>query len=65
MPAVASSPTRSPRGVTKPVAARLLPNERSELESLAKRESRSCSAMLRLVFLRGLESYRRDTEVAS
>ncbi|SHM64286.1 hypothetical protein SAMN05660971_03492 [Halomonas cupida] len=65
MPAVASSPTRSPRGVTKPVAARLLPNERSELESLAERESRSCSAMLRLVFLRGLESYRRDTEVAS
>lgn len=60
-----SSPSRSPRGVTKPIAARLLPNERNELESLAGQENRSCSAMLRLIYLRGLESYRRDNKVAS
>ena len=65
MPSFASSPARGPRGVTKPIAARLLPDERTELESLAEQESRSCSAMLRLVFLRGMECYRREARDAS
>lgn len=53
-------PSRTPRGVTKPVAARLMPHEREELEAIAEHEQRSCSAMMRLLYLRGLSDYRRE-----
>lgn len=53
-------------GVTKVkmVAARLLPEEREELERLAERDHRTLSAMLRVVYLRGVEHYRSETHAS-
>lgn len=66
MSTVPSLKSKSPAGVTKvkAVAARLLPEERQELEALAEREHRTRSAMLRVVFLRGLEQYRADSSAS-
>ncbi|GHB33026.1 hypothetical protein [Salinicola rhizosphaerae] len=59
-----SKPTRSPRGVEKPVAMRLMPAERGELERIAGEEVRSAAAMARIIFLRGLAHYRQDSASA-
>ncbi len=59
-----SKPTRSPRGVERPVAMRLLPDERGELERIADKEVRSAASMARIIFLRGLAHYRQDSASA-
>ncbi|SDK77867.1 hypothetical protein SAMN05661010_00051 [Modicisalibacter muralis] len=55
-----SKPTRSPRGVEKPVAMRLLPEEREELERIAADEVRSAASMARIIYLRGVSHYRAE-----
>lgn len=51
--------SRLPRSVEEKrlVPMRLLCSERGELESIAKRESRSMSAMARLIFLEGIKAF--------
>jgi len=51
--------TRSPQGVLSdhPVYMRLMPNERSVLEQLARLQLRSMSSVARLVFLAGVGPY--------
>ena len=51
--------SRLPRSIEerKLVPMRLLCSEHGELESLAKRESRSMSAMARLIFLEGIKAF--------
>lgn len=68
MPAPANSQPprkRAPNGVLSrtPVALRLLEEEKSELEALAAKESRSTAALARLLYLRGLQAYRADQKV--
>lgn len=67
MSSTASPLARGPRGVTKSkvVGARLLPDERAELERIAISEERSTSSMMRLIFLRGLDHYRREHSTVS
>lgn len=50
---------RSPRGTVtdKPVAVRLLPSERQQLEEVAAKEQRCLSNMARLLMLQGLAAY--------
>ncbi|HHN8353916.1 TPA: hypothetical protein ACRR2J_003069 [Morganella morganii] len=54
-----NSRSRLPRSVEekKLVPMRLLCSEHGALESLAERDSRSMSAMARLVFLEGLKAF--------
>jgi hypothetical protein len=51
--------TRAPSGVVvaKPVALRLMQQERDELYEIARKENRSMSAQARIFFLKGLELY--------
>lgn len=60
-----SKPTRSPRGVVPPIAMRLLPEERAELERIAGEEVRSAASMARIIYLRGISHYRRDSQTQS
>ncbi len=50
--------SRLPRSAEekKPVMMRLLCSEHGQLEALAERESRSLSAMARLIFLEGIKA---------
>ncbi|WP_110710506.1 hypothetical protein [Salinicola sp. CR57] len=57
-----SKPTRSPRGVERPVAMRLMPAERAELERIAGEEVRSAASMARIIYLRGVGHYRAETQ---
>ncbi|MBB5320453.1 hypothetical protein [Marinobacter oulmenensis] len=52
--------SRAPSGVVvgKPVALRLMEQERDELHDIAKKESRSMAAQARIFFLQGLEQYK-------
>lgn len=44
----------------KPIHMRLSDTERTELEAIAAKESRSISSMARLVYLRGIESIQAE-----
>lgn len=63
-PAAQQRRSYAPNGVEgrKPVAMRLLPHEKSELEALAAKEDRSAGSLARLLYLRGLDAYRKDEE---
>lgn len=52
----------SPRGVTRPIGLRLLPEERQRIEILAKHEGRAVAALSRILVLRGLADYETDLE---
>lgn len=54
--------SRLPKGIVSknPITMRLSDDERSTLEKLAAKESRSASSMARLVFLRDIEAIRAD-----
>ena len=51
--------TRAPSGVVtgKPIALRLMEEEREKLSDIALSENRSMSAQARIFFLKGLELY--------
>jgi len=51
--------TRAPSGVVtgKPIALRLMEEEREKLSDIAIQENRSMSAQARIFFLKGLELY--------
>lgn len=51
--------SRAPAGTVKdkPIALRLLPDERELIKELAQREQRSMAAVCRLALLRGLADY--------
>lgn len=50
---------RSPDGVltAKPIALRLMPEERASLESASRTEGRSMASQARMFFLQGLADY--------
>jgi hypothetical protein len=50
---------RSPDGVltAKPIALRLMPDERASLEKASRTEGRSMAAQARMFFLQGLADY--------
>ncbi|MBY5985740.1 hypothetical protein KUW18_16730 [Halomonas sp. DP5Y7-2] len=50
----AATVNRSPSGCSQPVTALLTEDEREQLETLARQESRTKSATLRLFYLRGI-----------
>ncbi len=54
---------RAPSGVltAKPIALRLLPEERAGLEKAALAEGRSMASQARMFFLQGLSSYQENT----
>ncbi|ELQ6278723.1 hypothetical protein ACWO4C_001219 [Serratia marcescens] len=54
--------SRLPGGIAakKPIHMRLSDTERTELEAIAAKESRSISSMARLVYLRGIESIQAE-----
>lgn len=54
---------RAPVGVltAKPIALRLMAEERSALEQAALAEGRSMASQARIFFLRGLDQYQRKT----
>lgn len=54
---------RAPAGVltAKPIALRLLPEERTSLEKAALAEGRSMASQARIFFLQGLTEYQRTT----
>ncbi|MDL4862266.1 hypothetical protein NPJ88_007965 [Halomonas elongata] len=52
---------RSPNGCSKQVMTQITPDEQRRLDDIAKREGRSRSAMVRLLMLRGIQSYNDDT----
>ncbi|CFQ95994.1 MULTISPECIES: hypothetical protein [Yersinia] len=54
--------SRLPKGIASknPTPMRLSDGERSELEALAAKESRSISSMARLVYLRGIAAIQAD-----
>jgi hypothetical protein len=54
---------RAPAGVltAKPIALRLLPEERAGLEKAALAEGRSMASQSRIFFLQGLASYQEST----
>lgn len=58
--------TRSPSGVlvAKPVALRLMPQEREKLHEIAIKENRSMSAQARIFFLKGLAQYQSNKQSA-
>lgn len=61
----ASNPaTRSPSGTSSPVLVYLTPQERLELERVARLEMRSLSATARMLLHRGRCQYRADTAAA-
>ncbi|MBZ9576749.1 hypothetical protein [Modicisalibacter sp. MOD 31.J] len=51
--------TRSPNGVSCQVMTQVTPEEREKFQSVARAESRSLSATVRLLALRGLEQMNR------
>lgn len=68
MSALRTSPrvSRSPNGCNaKPIWLSLQPKERSEIEGIAELEQRSVSATVRLLTLKGLEAYRKETAAAA
>lgn len=54
---------RAPAGVltAKPIALRLLPEERTSLEKAALAEGRSMASQARMFFLQGLTQYQNNT----
>ncbi|MEX0738159.1 MAG: hypothetical protein WD071_02340 [Pseudohongiella sp.] len=54
---------RAPDGVltAKPIALRLMPEERAQLEKAALAEGRSMASQARMFFLCGLDQYQRNT----
>lgn len=57
--------SRSPNGCSaKPIYVSLRPSEREEIEGIADLEQRSVSATARLLTLKGLEAYRKETAAA-
>lgn len=56
----ARTPKNSVTGGSLPL--RLSPEERSEIETMAEAECRSASNMVRIVFLRGLESMKSEPQ---
>lgn len=55
-------PQRAPNGVEsrKPVAMRLKPAEKSELETMAAYQERSIGSLARLIYLKGLDALKRE-----
>jgi hypothetical protein len=53
---------RAPKGVEsrKPVAMRLKPEEKSELETMAAFQERSVGSLARLIYLKGLDALKRE-----
>lgn len=62
MKANAHTVRRAPNGVDskKPVAMRLRPQEKAELEAMAELESRSAASLARLIYLKGLDAMKRE-----
>lgn len=57
--------SRSPNGCNaKPIWLAMKPSERAEIEGIADLEQRSVSATARLLTLKGLEAYRKETAAA-
>ena len=56
------TPRRAPTGVVtnKPIALRLLPEERVRVEKLARSEQRSLASVCRLALLNGLQDCERN-----
>lgn len=61
---VHSPVTRSPNGCSCQVMTQITPEERDQLKEVAASESRSLSATVRLMALRGLEQYQQSRSEA-
>lgn len=49
-----------PRGMSRPISLRLMPDERSDIEQIARQEGRAMSPTCRMLCLKGLEVYLRE-----
>jgi len=58
----ARRPSYAPDGVEgrKPVAMRLMPHEKAELETMAAYQERSIGSLARLIYLKGLDALKRE-----
>jgi hypothetical protein len=55
---------RTPNGVDKPIAVRLSPDERAEVERLSEEQRLSMAAVSRACIQRGLAAFKRDAALA-
>lgn len=49
-----------PRGMSRPISLRLMPEERAEIEHIARKEGRAVSPTCRMLCLKGLEVYLQE-----
>lgn len=49
-----------PRGMTRPISLRLMPEERLDIERIAHEEGRAVSPTCRMLCLKGLRVYRQE-----
>lgn len=49
-----------PRGMTRPISLRLMPEERLDIEQIAHEEGRAVSPTCRMLCLKGLRVYRQE-----
>lgn len=49
-----------PRGMTRPISLRLMPEERFDIEQIAREEGRAVSPTCRMLCLKGLNVYRKE-----
>lgn len=63
---LAQGPTinRSPNGCSRQVMTQVTPEEHQQIASVARREGRSVSSVVRLFTLRGLEQYQAESNAS-
>ena len=49
-----------PRGMSRPISLRLMPEERAHIEHIAHKEGRAVSPTCRMLCLKGLEVYMQE-----
>ena len=49
-----------PRGMSRPISLRLMPEERAEIEKIARHEGRAVSPTCRMLCLKGLQVYLKE-----
>ena len=49
-----------PRGMSRPISLRLMPEERADIERIARKEGRAVSPTCRMLCLKGLEVYLQE-----
>ena len=49
-----------PRGMSRPISLRLMPEERAHIEHIARKEGRAVSPTCRMLCLKGLEVYLQE-----